>query len=458
MMKNLVYYSVGNHNSYAEMLKLSIQTIDESNDDFIDILIITDTKFYEKNLLDLKRPNLFFYFIEEPKNNDEICFNKYIIFDWEKIDEYSKVLYFDTDILISYDLTKLFEKCKSSEKLYVVVEDYSIENHKRIQFGFSDYSENQIQLFSNNQIFTFNAGSFLFTNNQIIRQHFINLRELIQNGLENYWTHFTDQSFVNYYFNTLNAIDYSGYRKEIDLVYVVDANVNHLFDFNQKIFHFLVSTYWGIDKLEVMKTFYESNLKSRKKYKRALIGGGGHTREVIAQMNVNLPVFVDDEYYIQKEGYYKLSELDTEKYEVMVCVGNSELRKRIVDKLPINTRFFSFIHPTALIMSDDIKIGDGSFIGAYSVLTTNIQIGKHSLMNRSCHIGHDSVVGDYLSMMPGSIISGNVKVGDQVFLGTNSSIKEQINICDNVVIGMGGVVVDDIIENGTYVGVPTKKI
>ena len=50
--------------------------------------------------------------------------------------------------------------------------------------------------------------------------------------------------------------------------------------------------------------------------KRALIGGGGHTREVLCQMNVNLPIFVDDYYYVQKEGYYKLSELDPEKYEV----------------------------------------------------------------------------------------------------------------------------------------------
>ena len=32
--------------------------------------------------------------------------------------------------------------------------------------------------------------------------------------------------------------------------------------------------------------------------KRALIGGGGHTREVLCQMNVNLPIFVDDYYYI----------------------------------------------------------------------------------------------------------------------------------------------------------------
>ena len=62
-MKNLVYYSISNQTVYAEMLKLSIQTIDESNDDFIDILVITDELFYQNNLSDIKRPNLFFHFV-----------------------------------------------------------------------------------------------------------------------------------------------------------------------------------------------------------------------------------------------------------------------------------------------------------------------------------------------------------------------------------------------------------
>jgi len=192
--------------------------------------------------------------------------------------------------------------------------------------------------------------------------------------------------------------------------------------------------------------------------RRAIIGGGGHTREVLCQMDECLPIFVSDDFFQDKENHFKLSTLNTKEFQIMVCVGDSKLRKTIVDQLPSDTRFFTFIHPTALIMSDDVEIGDGSFIGAYSILTTNIKLGKHSLLNRACHIGHDCKVGDFLSMMPGSIISGNVKVGNKVFLGTNSSVKEQINICDNVVIGMGGVVVKDITENGTYVGIPTKKI
>jgi sugar O-acyltransferase (sialic acid O-acetyltransferase NeuD family) len=191
--------------------------------------------------------------------------------------------------------------------------------------------------------------------------------------------------------------------------------------------------------------------------RRAIIGGGGHTREVLCQMGECLPIFVSDDFFQDKENHFKLSTLDIKEFEIMVCVGDSKLRKTIVDKLPSDTRFFTFIHPTALIMSDDVEIGEGSFIGANSILTTNIKLGKHSLLNRACHIGHDCRIGDFLSMMPGSIISGNVKIGNEVFLGTNSAVKEQIEIYDNVKIGMGGVVINDISISGTYVGVPVKK-
>ena len=68
------------------------------------------------------------------------------------------------------------------------------------------------------------------------------------------------------------------------------------------------------------------------------------------------------------------------------------------------------------------------------------------------------MIGDYLSMMPGSIISGNVNVGDYVYLGTNSSIREKLNITKSVTIGLNSGVVKDISTPGVYAGVPVKNI
>ena len=43
-------------------------------------------------------------------------------------------------------------------------------------------------------------------------------------------------------------------------------------------------------------------------------------------------------------------------------------------------------------------------------------------------------------------------------MGTNSTIKEEITITDNVIIGLNSGVVKNINQEGTYVGLPAKKI
>lgn len=189
--------------------------------------------------------------------------------------------------------------------------------------------------------------------------------------------------------------------------------------------------------------------------KRALVGYGGHAREVMSQMGETLPCFVDDEY--MNEHTLPLSQFNPNEYEVMVVLGGSKERFDMVNKLPKNTKYFSWVHPTSLIMGD-VEIGEGSFIGVNCILTTNIKIGKHAILNRGNQIGHDCVIGDYFSMMPGAIVSGNVRIYDAVYMGCNSSIREKLSIHSLCTIGMGAAVVKNINDSGTYVGVPTKKL
>ena len=157
--------------------------------------------------------------------------------------------------------------------------------------------------------------------------------------------------------------------------------------------------------------------------KLALFGYGGHAKEVAAQIGQGVTFFVDDKY--SNEVAKPISEFDPSEYVMMVAVSDCTDRSVIVNKLPKETEYFTFIHPTALILDDEIIIGEGSFIGANSILTTNIQIGNHAILNRGNHIVHDCIIGNYFSAMPGSIVSGNVHIGNGVYLGTNSSVIEK---------------------------------
>jgi sugar O-acyltransferase (sialic acid O-acetyltransferase NeuD family) len=187
----------------------------------------------------------------------------------------------------------------------------------------------------------------------------------------------------------------------------------------------------------------------------ALVGAGGHAREVMAQMDKNLECFVDDEF--ADTNAKPLSEFDPNKYKLLIAVGDSKLRMDMYAKLPKSTEFFSFIHPTANIMSDTVQIGNGTFIGAHSILTCDIAVGNHVLLNRCNQISHDNILEDFVSLMPNVSLSGNVLLQKGVFLGANSSVKENVRIAEKIVVGMQSLVTKNLDETGVYFGVPAKK-
>jgi sugar O-acyltransferase (sialic acid O-acetyltransferase NeuD family) len=194
--------------------------------------------------------------------------------------------------------------------------------------------------------------------------------------------------------------------------------------------------------------------------KKALIGAGGFAREIAAQMKINdITFFVDDVYWeINNKNILPLSKFNPENYEVLVAIGDPNLRSEMVKKLPTNTKYFSYIHNSAQLLGDDIDIGEGSIICAGCILTTNIKIDKHCHLNLNTTIGHDCTIGKYFTTAPGVNISGNCKIENMVYIGTNASVKQGIYISDSVTIGMNGAVVKNVNEPGTYVGVPVTKI
>lgn len=189
-----------------------------------------------------------------------------------------------------------------------------------------------------------------------------------------------------------------------------------------------------------------------------LIGAGGFAREIVAEVYLQtkkeLKCFVDDEYWV--DGLYKISEFNPESQGALIAVGNPEDKIKLLSKLPKNTEFWSYISPNAYV--NDLTLGIGNFIFAGVIITSNVKIGNHVHLNLQTTIGHDSILGDFVTTAPSVNISGNVTIGNGVYLGTKSCVKEKISICDNVILGMKTGVVKNIEESGTYVGTPAKKI
>ncbi len=103
-------------------------------------------------------------------------------------------------------------------------------------------------------------------------------------------------------------------------------------------------------------------------------------------------------------------------------------------------------------------MGEGTIITAGNILTVDIKIGKHVMVNLDCTIGHDTVIEDFCSIMPSANISGNVKLEEGAYIGTGTQIINKIVIGKYSIIGAGAVVIRDIPARCTAVGVPAKPI
>ena len=206
-----------------------------------------------------------------------------------------------------------------------------------------------------------------------------------------------------------------------------------------------------------------------------VVGAGGFGREVIEifqdinkiMMEWEIIGFVDDDKKLQGStinGFPVLGDIDwliaNAKSEIacVIAVGNPIIKKKIADKLDLGgIKFVNAIHPT-VIMSEFVKIGKDVIICAGSILTVNIKIGNHVLLNLNCTVGHDAIIEDYCSMMTAVKINGNDHLHMGVFIGTGATLINDVSVGCWSILGAGAVVVKDIPENVLAVGIPAKSI
>lgn len=203
-----------------------------------------------------------------------------------------------------------------------------------------------------------------------------------------------------------------------------------------------------------------------------IIGAGGFGREVawlVEDINRHKPTwdflgFVDDSVSGQTvEGYRILGKTDDlvqmrPRPSIVCAIGDPVTRKRLVTKYAgLGFRFATLIHPS-VSHSRYVEVGEGSIICAGTVLTTNVKIGAHSILNLNCKVGHDSILGPFSSLMPATNIAGEVRIGEGCYFGLNACVINRVSVGEWTIIGAGAAVVNDIPPRVVAVGVPAKPI
>lgn len=147
-----------------------------------------------------------------------------------------------------------------------------------------------------------------------------------------------------------------------------------------------------------------------------------------------------------------------DKADFFVAIGNAKTRKKLTEQLEVlGATIPVLIHPNAVI-GEWVTVGKGTAIMAGAVVNPNCVIGKGCIVNTCSSVDHDCCIGDYVHVAVGAHIAGTVKIKDNTFIGAGVAIKNNVNICADCIIGAGAVVVKDIEETGTYVGIPARRM
>lgn len=204
-----------------------------------------------------------------------------------------------------------------------------------------------------------------------------------------------------------------------------------------------------------------------------IIGAGGCGREVLqwakdinkVENRWNIKGFLDDDINAldgKECNIMVLSKIDDyvieQEDEFICCIGNSNIRKMVVEKLKARNAVFTvLIHPNAVI-ADNCTLGEGVIIYPYALISDNAIIGDGCIINMHSSVAHDSVLGEYCTISAHCDITGMCKLGNRVFMGSASHVIPGSKIGDDVYICAGSTVMTRVRNGMKVLGNPAKIV
>jgi sugar O-acyltransferase (sialic acid O-acetyltransferase NeuD family) len=204
----------------------------------------------------------------------------------------------------------------------------------------------------------------------------------------------------------------------------------------------------------------------------AIIGAGGFAREVewlIKDISAAgdsydfLGYLVSDRSKLGPHDSPVLGELEWLHDHPVDClavgIGSPSVRSVLPEELKKSfpdIQWPPLVHPSVKMDKRTCSIGEGALLCAGVIATVQIRFDAFCLVNLSCTIGHEAIIGKGSVLNPTVNISGGVTIGDGVLIGTGAQVLQYLKVGDGASVGAGAVVTKNVPNGITVVGVPAK--
>lgn len=193
-----------------------------------------------------------------------------------------------------------------------------------------------------------------------------------------------------------------------------------------------------------------------------LYGASGHCKAIIDILKSNglsVDFIIDDnpksDTLLDVQVIHSRDFKDFGNKKMIVSIGNNQIRKKIASKFQMS--FHTAIHQKAIV-SDYVKVEEGTVIMAGVVINADATIGKHCIINTGAVVEHDCVIEDFVHISPNVSLAGDVKIGEGVQVGIGACVVQGIKIGKWAMIGAGAVIIRDVPDYAVVVGNPGNII
>lgn len=200
-----------------------------------------------------------------------------------------------------------------------------------------------------------------------------------------------------------------------------------------------------------------------------VIGGGGFAKEVLwlaRDCGRKVRGVLDDNpetYHSKIQGITVLGPIDSwvsySDCEFIIAIGSPRVRLKVYKQMLIKgtPHFASLIHPS-VTYSNSVEFGVGVIICAGCILTVDIKVGNHNILNLNVTVGHECDFSEFVTVAPMAAISGNVSLSEFSEIGTGALIRQGLTVGRGAMLGMGGVLTKNIARYNIFAGNPAKKL
>ena len=145
--------------------------------------------------------------------------------------------------------------------------------------------------------------------------------------------------------------------------------------------------------------------------------------------------------------------------DVFVCaLGVVSQRRKYTEVIEKKGGIFkTLIHPTVSIRKNT-SIGIGCIIEAHTIISCDVVVEDHVVIQANCAIGHDSRIRKWSQLSSYVFMGGRAEAETMTQLFTRCTILPDVRVGHGAVVGAGSLVLKNVKNDVTVFGMPSRVI